>query len=116
MCVRRNYSIGHIFVPELAMKLGTDHLVIWGGGGEGGAGFLSKKIFWFLICKKKIKGLKRGTKNNIASKIVKKIILDPYDGNDSILFDIFKCRWPPNPFFHIYAFWNNKLCSYNFPC
>ena len=34
-----------------------------------------------------------GTKNNMASKIVKKNILDPYDGNDSILFDISKCRW-----------------------
>ena len=40
---------------------------------------------------KKIKWLKRGTKNNMASKIVKKIY--PYDGNDSILFDISKCRW-----------------------
>ena len=29
----------------------------------------------------------------MASKIVKKNILDPYDGNDSILFDISKCRW-----------------------
>ena len=29
----------------------------------------------------------------MASKIVKKIILDPYDGNDSILFDISKCCW-----------------------
>ena len=33
------------------------------------------------------------TKNNMASKIVKKNILDPYDENDSILFDISKCRW-----------------------
>ena len=33
-----------------------------GGGGAGGSWFLSKKIFWFLICKKKIKWLKRGTK------------------------------------------------------
>ena len=32
----------------------------------------------------KIKWLKRGTKNNI---------LDPYDGNTSILFDISICRW-----------------------
>ena len=31
-------------------------------------------------------------KNNMASKIVKKNILDPYDGNDSILFDISKCH------------------------
>ena len=37
--------------------------------------------------------LKRGTKNNMASKIVKNNMLDPYDGNDSILFDISKCRW-----------------------
>ena len=29
----------------------------------------------------------------MVSKIVKKNILDPYDGNDSILFDISKCRW-----------------------
>ena len=29
----------------------------------------------------------------MASKIVKKNILDPYDGNDSILFDISKCHW-----------------------
>ena len=44
-------------------------LTIWlsgGGGGEGGRpGFLSKKIFWFLIFKKKIKWLKRGTKKII---------------------------------------------------
>ena len=61
-------------------------MVIGGGG-------LSKKIFWFLICKKQIKWLKRGTKNNMASKIGENIILDPYDGNDSILFDISKCCW-----------------------
>ena len=29
----------------------------------------------------------------MASKIVEKNILDPYDGNDSILFAISKCRW-----------------------
>ena len=39
------------------------------------------------------KWLKRGTKNNMAAKIVKKNILDPYEGNDSILFDISKWRW-----------------------
>ena len=54
----------------------------------------------------------------MVSKIVKKNILDPYDGNDSILFDISKFRWlqwgggggvyeagtsPPRPPFpHIY--------------
>ena len=51
----------------------------------------------------------------MASKIVKKNILGPYDGNDSILFDISKCRWflgggggeeeggePRPPFPHIY--------------
>ena len=54
-------------------------------------------------------------KNNTASKIVKKNILDPYDGNDSIVFDISKCRWP-DPLFHIYTFWNHKLCIYNFQC
>ena len=68
-------------------------LIIWLSWGGGGAWFLSKKIFWFLICKNKINWLKRGTKNNMASKIVKNNILDPYDGNDSILFDISKCRW-----------------------
>ena len=42
----------------------------------------------------KIKWLKRGTKNNMASKIVKKNILDPYNGNDdSILFDISTYSW-----------------------
>ena len=34
-------------------------------------------------------------KNNNVSKIVKKNILVPYDGNDSILFDISKCHWLP---------------------
>ena len=57
----------------------------------GGGGNLNKKIFWFLICKKK---------NNMVSKIPKKKkkILDPYDGNDSILFDISKCCWLLTPF------------------
>ena len=62
------------------------------------AGFLSKKIFWFLICKKKIKWLKRGTTKyyglkNSEKKKEKKKILNPYDGNYSILFDISKCLW-----------------------
>ena len=69
----------------------------------------------------------------MASKIVKENVLDPYDGNDSILFDISKCRWllragsgvgggglrPQTPFFtyfYIYTFWNQKLCIYNFLC
>ena len=59
----------------------------------------------------------------------KKCIMDPYDGNDSISFDISKYRWllggkapltphpppPPDPFFHIYTFWNYKIWIYNFP-
>ena len=56
--------------------------------------FYLKQIFWFLICKKKIKWLKRGTKKYYGLKnSEKKNILDPYDGNDSILFDISKCCW-----------------------
>ena len=55
-------------------------------------------------------------KNNMASEIVKKKKkkkkknLDPHDGNDSILFDISKCRWllvglrTPRPPFHICTF------------
>ena len=67
-----------------------DYLGVSGGGM--GAGFLSKKIFWFLICKKKIKWLKRSTKNNTASKIVKKYIFWTHM-MEMILFDISKCRW-----------------------
>ena len=93
------------------MVLGTDHLVIcvcmWGGGcggGRRGAGFLSKKNILVLdMQEKKMKRLKRGTKKIIwLQKYWEKNILDPYDGNDSILFDIYKCCWlPPDPLFHI---------------
>ena len=47
-------------LKEIEYALGTDHLVILGRGG--GLGFYLKKIFWFSVCKKKIKWLKRGTK------------------------------------------------------
>ena len=56
----------NITVKLLSKYLQSDTnkgLTIWLSGR--GAGFLSKKIFWFLICKKKIKWLKRGTKKII---------------------------------------------------
>ena len=59
----------------------------------------------------KIKWLKRVLKDIMASKKVKKKKnLDPYDGGGS---GGGRGLRPPDPLFHIYTFWNQKLCIYN---
>ena len=86
-------------------------------GGGGGAGFLSKKIFWFLICKKKIKWLKRGTKRYYGLKNSEKKNSGPiwWAGGGGRAAGALPPR-PPSPLFHVYTFWNQKLCIYNFLC
>ena len=61
-------------------------------GGGGGWVFIAKNILVLDMQEKQKMAQEWFWRNNMVSKIVKKKILDPYDGNYSILFDISKCH------------------------